>query len=122
MQLHYLDFDFSDEASGRGSFDAMASVEPVRLAALLQEVNAVLRWARHEWGPAGALQDEGDWDLLLQAADEAGHELHASFDPVTHEARVEGAPTSAGFITVTFTLTGSGEFCDAFRRRFTDED
>src|SRR6185369_12734006 len=45
MQLDYLVFDASDEDSGRESFDAMASVAPDRLPALLAEVAAVLRWA-----------------------------------------------------------------------------
>jgi len=44
----YLDFDFSDEDSGRGSFDAMASVVPSRLPALLAVISAVLGRA----GPA----------------------------------------------------------------------
>lgn len=42
-ELHYLDFDFSDEDSGRGRFDAMASVLPDRLPALLAEIAAVLQ-------------------------------------------------------------------------------
>ena len=61
MQLHYLDFDFSDEDSGRGSFDAMASVVPARLPALLAEVSAVLGWAGQAFGAAGALQESSAW-------------------------------------------------------------
>jgi hypothetical protein len=45
LEAAHLDFDFSDEDSGRGSFDAMASVLPDRLPALLAEIAAVLGWA-----------------------------------------------------------------------------
>jgi hypothetical protein len=68
MELHYLDFDFSDEDSGRGSFDAMAAVIPGRMPALLAEISAVLRWASRVFGPPGALQDDGEWDYDLEAS------------------------------------------------------
>ena len=42
MPLAYLLFDSSDEDGGHCSFDAMASVLPDRLPALLREVEAVL--------------------------------------------------------------------------------
>lgn len=97
MQLHYLDFDFSDEESGRGSFDAMATVAPSRLPAVLAEISAVLDWARDAFGPAGALQDESEWDYELQGTDE---------------------PASAAQSTLTLTLSGSPAFCEAFRQEF----
>jgi hypothetical protein len=55
MQLHYL---------------AMAPVVPARLPALLDKIAAVLRWAGQAFGPAGSLQDEGEWDYELQATAE----------------------------------------------------
>jgi hypothetical protein len=97
VQLHYLDFDFSDEESGRGSFDAMATVAPSRLSAVLAEISAVLDWARGAFGPAGALQDESEWDYELQDT---------------------GEPVGAALSTVTLTLSGSPAFCQAFREEF----
>jgi hypothetical protein len=93
-RLQYLDFDFSDEESGRGSFDAMASVTPDRLHALQAEIAAVLEWATSVFGPEAA-DDEGEWAHELQSVDEPG--------PRT---------------TVTLTLSGSPAFCDAFRHKF----
>ncbi|NPC57046.1 hypothetical protein [Caenimonas soli] len=101
MQLHYLDFDFSDEESGRGSFDAMASVDPARLPALRAEVAAVLDWAGRTFGPAGALQDESEWDYELQSMAEPDH---------------------PALTTLTLTLSGSPAFCEAFRQEFAVAD
>ena len=49
MELDYLLFDATDEETGSWSFDAMASVAPARLPALLREIEAVLAWAWREW-------------------------------------------------------------------------
>jgi hypothetical protein len=99
MELHYLVFDFSDEESGRGSFDAMASVLPARLPALRDEVAAVLDWAHRAFGPATQSHDEGDW----------GYELQEAVEP---DART----------TLTLTLVGSPAFCEAFRQAFGVDD
>ncbi|MES2940608.1 MAG: hypothetical protein V4864_23220 [Pseudomonadota bacterium] len=117
MQLHYLDFDFSDEDSGRGSFDAMASVAPQRLPALLAEVAAVLRWATAAFGPAGALQDEGEWDYALQGTAEPGTPLDAAWDADSGQVVLVPAP-GARRTTLTLTLGGSPAFCGALRERF----
>ena len=45
MPLDFLLFDFTDEESGAGSFDAMASVLPSRWRALFGYVDAVLSLA-----------------------------------------------------------------------------
>lgn len=100
MQLDYLDFDFSDEEDGRGSFDAMASVTAERLPAVRAEIDAVLTWAGEAFGPNaenGENGDDGEWDF------EANETVEAGAQPRT---------------TVTFTLGGSPAFCDAFRDKF----
>ena len=118
MQLHYLDFDTSEEDSGRCSFDAMAGVAPDRLPELLDEIAAVLRWAGDAFGPAGSLQDEGDWDYALQATAEPDTPLRIGFDghAVALDAR------GASLTTVTLTLSGSPAFCAAFRAAFEAAD
>jgi hypothetical protein len=117
MQLHYLDFDFSDEESGRGTFDAMAAVDASRLPMLLSEIQAVLRWAGQAWGPAGALDDEGDWDFALQAVVEPDAPLQITYDEQRGEVVL--APVPAGsLVTLTLTLSGSPAFCQALRAEF----
>lgn len=118
MQLQYLDFDFSDEESGRGSFDAMASVVPARLPAPLDEIAAVLRWANETFGAAGALQDEGEWDYELQALAEPATPLQIAYDESAGALSLGPAADASSRITLTLTLSGSPGFCDAFRASF----
>lgn len=118
MHLRYLDFDTSEEDSGRGSFDVMASVAPDRLPELLDEIATVLRWAHDAFGAAGALQDEGDWDYALHATAEPDTPLEIGFDV---HAVVLDAP-GASLTTVTLTLSGSPAFCAAFRAAFEAAD
>lgn len=111
MQLHYLLFDFSDEESGHGSFDAMATVAPERLPALLAEVSAALRWAHGIFGPAGGPGEEGEWDFDLQAVAETALKVR-----IDEDRGVSISPTaSAALTTVMLTLSGSAAFCEAFR-------
>jgi hypothetical protein len=116
-ELHYLDFDFSDEESGRGSFDAMASVLPDRLPALLAEVATVLQWAFGAFGASGTGEDESEWGYELQGVAEPGTPLDAVYDEDTGAATLTPASGKAR-TTLTLTLSGSPAFCDAFRERF----
>jgi hypothetical protein len=116
MQLQYLDFDFSDEDTGRGSFDAMASVLPDRAPAVLAEIAAVLRWAVSAFGPSGLLEDDGEWDYEVQGI-EPGTALKVTYDEGSGEVSLTPAGGSAR-TTLTLTLTGSAAFCEAFRERF----
>lgn len=118
MPLHYLDFDASDDDAGRCSFDAMASLVPARVPAMLDEVAAVLRWAIHGFGPAAALDDGGEWDYDLQAVAEPRTPLAIVRDAATGLLLLPAAPAGTQRITLTFTLTGSPAFCDAFRAAF----
>ncbi|MBG9388436.1 hypothetical protein [Caenimonas aquaedulcis] len=117
MPLLYLDFDFSDEESGRGSFDAMASVLPERLPALLAEISEVLRWAVRSFGAAAAEADQGEWDFELQGVAEPDDALDVSFDAQRGTVELSPGPGSAR-VTLTLTLGGSPAFCDAFREAF----
>jgi hypothetical protein len=116
VQLHYLDFDVSDEESGRGSFDAMASVDPSRLPALLSEIGSVLAWAHRVFGPAGALDDEGEWDYVIQGVNEPDTPLAIAYEG---NGQVRMAPDAGtARTTLTLTLTGSPAFCQALRDTF----
>ena len=118
MELSYLLFDATDDDSGACSFDAMASVMPSRLPAVLAEVSAVLAWAWREGGAPSAHGDGTGWDFDLQAADETRAPLAITFDG--KEARVSLPPGFAGRVTITCTLSGPGAFGDAFRHSFSE--
>ena len=119
MNLDYLDFDFSEDAQGHGSFDAMASAAPAQLPALQAEVLRVLDWAQREFGGRRAPLDEGgDWDYELQGVQEVATPLDVAWDAAA--ARLRLAPGAAGppRVTLSLTLGGTPQFCAAFRAAF----
>ena len=120
MQLDYLLFDFTDEESGSCSFDAMASVLPDRLPALIHEIEAVLGWAYREFGAPAAEEDQGEWDYQLQAVGETDVPLEVSYD--FERARVSMPPEFRGRATLTLTISGSSALGEAFRKAFPDPD
>lgn len=116
MPLDYLLFDATDEESGGASFDALASVLPDRVPALLREVEAVLQWAHREFGPPSAA-DAAGWDFDLQGTDDGGV-LDLAYDAV--RGRITLHPPGTGRITLSLTLGGPASFGDAFRAAFPD--
>ena len=94
--LRYLDFDYSEDTEGHGTFDAMATTVPANTREVLAEVAQVLAWANATFPDAqGALEDGAAWDFDLQQTSEAP-ELD----------------------TVTFSLSGTADFCAALREQF----
>jgi len=95
-ELRYLDFDYSEDTEGHGTFDAMASTVPARTHEVLAEIAQVLAWADATFPDArGALDDGSAWDFDLQQTREAP-ELD----------------------TVTFSISGTPDFCAALRAHF----
>ncbi|AGU50143.1 hypothetical protein VAPA_1c30540 [Variovorax paradoxus B4] len=95
-ELRYLDFDYSEDTEGHGTFDAMASTVPTRTHEVLAEIAQVLAWADAAYPDArGALDEGAAWDFDLQQTREAP-ELD----------------------TVSFSLSGTEDFCAALRERF----
>ena len=118
MALAFLDFDFSGDAHGHGSFDALASALPAQLPALQAEVLAVLDWAERRFGPAAPLEEGGTWDYALQGQREIATPLAVRYVPGA--ARLELAPGEPGAprVTIALTLTGTDDFCVALREAF----
>lgn len=95
LTLHYLDFDYSEDAAGCGTWDAMASVWPAQRDALQAEVAMVLDWAKSEFPDGqGPLDDGGEWDHDVQGVHEAGR------------------------YTLTLTISGTPAFGAAWRTQF----
>lgn len=118
VSLQYLEFDFSEDADGRGSFDAMASAAPAQLPALQAEVVRVLAWATRQFGAAGALDDGGEWDYALQGVQEVATALDVAFDAHAGRLALRPGATAAPRVTLSLTLSGSPAFCEAFRQAF----
>lgn len=119
MALDYLDFEYSEDEDGNGTWDAMASVPAPRWGALLDEVARVLHWASHEFrGQRAPLDDGGDWDFDLSAQDDDnGRALRIRWDSAARAIDAQ-APQADGYTTLTLTLTGNPGFGDALRERW----
>ncbi|MBC5786162.1 hypothetical protein H8N03_24700 [Ramlibacter sp. USB13] len=118
MELRYLDFDFSGDAHGHGSFDAMASAGPAQLAALDAEVRAVLDWAERRFGPAAPLDEGGEWDYALHGVREVATPLAVRYAPGADRLEFEAGTPDPARTTLTLTLSGTDPFCSALREAF----
>lgn len=96
MALDYLEFDYSEDEEGTGTWDAMASVKAERVPELAGEIEALLRWASQKFaGRQGALEDGNDWDYDLQAQDDDGEPLSARFDRAAGRLELQASATAA---------------------------
>lgn len=115
--LAYLDFDYSEDPEGHGSFDAMAAAAPAQLDALRAEVARVLDWAQRAFGAPAPLDEGGEWDVELQGVRELATPL-AVHHRLGQGLVLEDAGAAAQRVTLTVTLVGTPAFCDAFRQAF----
>jgi len=119
MTLDYLDFDYSEDTEGVGVFDAMASTGAPQVAAVHAEIVQVLAWAHAGFGePGAAVGDGGDWDYDLQGVQETSRPEAIDFDPSTGRLRVQPGPPGVARHTVSLSVSGTPEFCAAFRQAF----
>lgn len=119
MTLQYLDFDYSEDAEGAGSFDAMASTTPQHAAAVQAEVARVLGWAHAAFPQArGPVEEGGEWDYELRGTRETTAGESWEFD--AHSARLTVLPGATATVrhTVHLVIGGSAAFCAALRERF----
>lgn len=118
MELQYLDFDFSGDAHGQGSFDAMASAASGGLPLLQAEVVRVLAWAERQFGPPAAPDEGGDWDFALHGVREVATPLAVQWRPGAAQLDLQPGEPDPPRVTLTLTVTGSETFCAAFREAF----
>ena len=119
MPLNYLDFDYSEDADGNGTLDAMASVLPAQLPALQGEIAAVLAWAHAHWpGACAPLEDGGAWHYDLHGVQEVQSPLTLSFDEAAGQLHTTKGSAAPPRTTLTLTLSGSSDFCTALREAF----
>jgi hypothetical protein len=119
MNLNYLDFDYSEDADGTGTFDAMASVLPAQTPALHAEIAAVLAWAYATWPEGcGPSEEGGLWQYDLQGSQEVSAPLDLTFDLAHGQLRSSAGTPAPPRTTITFTISGGAEFCHALRGTF----
>jgi len=119
MDLHYLDFDYSEDADGTGTFDAMASVSPAQIPALHAEIARVLAWAHQQFpDTCGPSEEGGEWQYDLQGVQEVSTPLELRFDPLSERiAAVPGTPAPPR-TTLSLSISGNAGFCAALREAF----
>lgn len=119
MTLRYLDFDYSEDAEGTGTWDAMASVMPSYLPALLAELTQVLDWAHQSFpGQRGPIEEGCDWDYDLQGIEEVLCRLQLGYDETTGQICLQKSPPSLPRNTITLSLSGTATFSEALRIQF----
>lgn len=119
MTLNYLDFDYSEDDEGTGTFDAMASASPAQLPALHAEVAQVLQWAHTQFPNAcGPSEDGGQWQYDLQGVQEVSTPLTLEFDLLAGSFRSAPGIAAPPRTTLTLSISGHAEFCAALRSAF----
>ncbi len=117
--LCYLDFDYSEDAEGPGTFDAMATTTTAQVAAVQAEIARVLDWAHANFPDARAPLDAGgEWDYDLQGQREWSAPEAVDYDAASGRFTVQVGLAGMPRHTVRFTLSGTPAFCEAFRRCF----
>jgi hypothetical protein len=119
MRLRYLSFDYAEGTDGTGTLEAMASTWPEQVQSVQAEVVQVLAWAHAEFpGRRGSLEEGLAWDYDLQGLLEftAPQALH--YDETARRLVVEAGLPGKPRHTLTLSLSGTAEFCDAFKRQF----
>jgi hypothetical protein len=119
MSLRYLSFDYAEDTDGIGSLEAAASTWPERAQAVHAEIVQVLDWAHAQFpGRRGPIDEGFDWDYDLQGLLEFTAPQALRYDEATRALTVLGDPPGKPRHTVTISVSGSPEFCGAFRRQF----
>lgn len=119
MPLHYLDFDYSEDDDGNGTWDAMASVTPAHRSALRAELENVLRWAHRAFaGQRAPLDEGGEWDFDLQTLHEGAAPDQWLYDEASGHITVIPGASGQTRHTVTLSLSGTAAFGAALRARF----
>jgi hypothetical protein len=116
--LEWLDFDYSEDADGHGSFDAMAACSAAQFAALQAEIVRVLAWSEAGFGPPRPLDDGGEWDFELQGVREVPTPLAVDWAPGARALQVRAGATGPERVSLSLTITGTPAFCAAFRQAF----
>lgn len=118
MTLDYLDFDYSEDADGVGTFDAMASVSPAQISVLYAEIAALLAWAYAQFPDAcGPQEDGGEWQYDLQGVQEISTPLTLEYEQGANSIRTVASAPLAPRTTVTLSISGGPGFCAALRDR-----
>lgn len=119
MMLNYLDFDYSEDAEDVGTFEAVASTWPEKVGDVQQEIAQVLDWASEAFpGQCGSVGEGYEWDYDLHGLREFTVPETLHYDEAARRFTVQAGAPGKPRHTVTLAISGTQEFCAAFRVRF----
>ncbi|MCG2591526.1 hypothetical protein LZ009_01860 [Ramlibacter sp. XY19] len=116
MTLAWLEFDYSEDAEGNGSFDAMAAASPAQLQDLQGEIAQVLDWAHAHFGEPMPPDEGGEWHYELQGVQEVATPLRVAHS--RGRLQVEAGAAGTPRVTLSLTVGGTPGFCAALRQEF----
>ena len=116
MTLDWLEFDYSEDAEGNGSFDAMAAASPAQLPALQDEIAQVLTWAHAQFGEPVPPDEGGEWHYELQGVQEVATPLRV--EHARGRLQIEAGTAGVPRVTLSLTVGGTPSFCAALRQEF----
>lgn len=120
--LQYLEFDYSEDAEGTGTWDAIASVTAAHLPPLQDEIVQVLAWATAEFpGQRGPIEEGGVWDYDLHSEPEDAPLQTLNFDAATRQLLPAVAVQAGSRHTITLSLSGNAAFGQALNVAFSLE-
>lgn len=117
--LQYLEFDYSEDAEGTGTWDAIASVTAAHVLPLQAEIVHLLEWATEEFsGQRGPIEEGGAWDYDLHSEPESGALQALHYDGTLHQLVPAITPVPGSRHTFTLSVSGTAAFCAALRSAF----
>ncbi|MDB5742002.1 MAG: hypothetical protein JWR68_317 [Polaromonas sp.] len=123
LMLHYLEFVYSEDTAGTGSFEAVASVWPEQVAAVQAEIVKVLDWAHARFpGRRGPVAEGCDWDYDLHALREYSVPERIDYDAATRRLTLQAGAPARPRHTLTLLVSGNDGLCSAFRQAFGLDD
>ena len=113
--LQYLMFEETASDGHSLTWEAMASVPPVRLPAVLDEAALVMAWAsRHLGTPPCPLDDGGEWDALLEVQTDGGPLRSLLWECTSGHIQPPPIPENTQWVTFTITLVVCSAWADSF--------
>ena len=113
--LHYLMFEETASDGHSLTWEAMASVPPVRLPAVLDEAALVMAWAsRHLGTPPCPLDDGGEWDALLNVQADGSEPGSLQWESTKGYIQPPSIPENTRWVMVTVTLVVCSAWADSF--------
>ncbi len=112
--LQYLVFDLLDADDTSHTWEAMASVAPARVPAVLAEAAGLVAWAQAEFGTEPlALDDGGEWDAWLQVQADQATPLTLNWPMHRDHTLPQPIPPGTHWVAVTLTLVATAPLTDA---------